>query len=120
MGQIAIRVDLIEREGDPLARLQIFVPPGSFLQPGIKLTVDQGSAKQIPYVICLTNGCVAGSVANTGLIHDLEAGQTLVLETVNSNVVGVTTSLPLNEFARIHQGAPAQIFEQRLEGDWEH
>jgi invasion protein IalB len=118
-GQIALRVDLIEREGDPIARLQMFVPPGSFLQPGIKLTVDQGSPLQIPYVICLTNGCVAGSVANAGLIHDLESGQMLVLETVNSNVVGVTTSLPLKEFAEVHQGAPAQVFEQRLEGDWE-
>ena len=119
-GQIALRVDLIEREGDPVARLQIFVPPGSFLQPGVKLTVDRGSTMQIPYVICLTNGCVAGSVANAGLIHDLESGQMLALETVNSNVVGVTNSLPLKEFAAVHQGAPAQIFEQRLEGDWEH
>jgi invasion protein IalB len=119
-GQIAIRVDLIEREGDPVARLQIFVPPGSFLQPGIKLTVDRGSTMQIPYVICLTNGCVAGSVANAGLIHDLESGQMLALETVNSNVVGVINSLPLKEFAEVHQGTPAQIFEQRLEGDWEH
>jgi invasion protein IalB len=119
-GQIAIRVDLIERDGDPVARLQIFMPPGSFLQPGIKLTVDQGSPMQIPYVICLTNGCVAGSVATASLIHDLESGQMLVLETVNSNVVAVTNSLPLKEFAEVHQGAPAQIFEQRLEGDWEH
>ena len=119
-GQTAIRVDLIEREGDPVARLQIFVAPGSFLQPGVKLTVDRGSPMQIPYVICLTNGCVAGSVANAGLIHDLESGQMLALETVNSNVVGVTNSLPLKEFAEVHQGAPAQIFEQRLEGDWEH
>ena len=119
-GQTAIRVDLIEREGDPVARLQIFVPPGSFLQPGVKLTVDQGSPMQIHYVICLANGCVAGSVANAGLIHDLETGQILALETVNSNVVGVTTSLPLKEFAEVHQGAPTQIFEQRLEGDWEH
>jgi invasion protein IalB len=119
-GQIAIRVDLIERDGDPVARLQIFMPPGSFLQAGIKLTVDQNSPVQIPYVICLTNGCVAGSVATASLIHDLESGQMLVLETVNSNVVGVTNSLPLKEFAEVHQGAPAQIFEQRLEGDWEH
>ena len=117
-GQIAIRVDLIERDGDPVARLQIFMPPGSFLQPGIKLTVDQGSPMQIPYVICLTNGCVAGSVANASLIHDLETGQMLALETVNSNVLGVTNSLPLKDFAEIRQGAPAQIFQQRLEGDW--
>jgi invasion protein IalB len=119
-GQIALRLDLVEREGDPVARLQIFVPPGSFLQPGIKLTVDQRSPMQIPYVICLTNGCVAGSVATANLIHDLDLGQMLALETVNSNVIGVATSLPLEEFAEVHQGAPAQIFEQRLEGDWEH
>ena len=97
-----------------------FRAPGSFLQPGIKLTVDQGSPMQIPYVICLTNGCVAGSVANAGLIHDLDSGQMLTLEAVNSNFVGVTTSLPLKEFAVVHQGVPTQIFEQRLEGDWEH
>ena len=119
-GQIAIRVDLIERDGDPVARLQIFMPPGSFLQPGIKLTVDKGAPMQIPYVICLTNGCVAGSVANAALIHDLESGQMLALETVNTNVVGVTNSIPLNEFAKVHQGPATQIFEQKLEGDWEH
>jgi invasion protein IalB len=119
-GQIAIRVDLIEREGDPVARLQMFVPPGSFLQPGIKLTVDKGAPMQIPYVICLSNGCVAGSVANAALIRDLESGQMLALETVNSNVVGVTNSIPLNEFAKVHHEAPAHIFEQKLEGDWEH
>ena len=119
-GQIALRLDLIEREGDPVARLQIFVPPGSFLQPGIKLTVDRGPPVQIPYVICLANGCVAGSVATASLIHDLETGQTLVLEIVNSNVVGVTNSLPLKDFAEAYRGAPAQIFEQRLEGDWEN
>ena len=118
-GQIALRVDLIEREGDSVGRLQIFVTPGSFLQPGVKLTVDQGSPMQIPYVICLTNGCVAGSVANAGFIHDLERGQMLTLETVNSNVLGVTNSLPLKDFAEVRQGAPAQIFEQRLEGDWD-
>src|ERR1700752_1912549 len=105
--------------GDSVGRLQIFVIPGSFLQPGIKLTVDQGSPMQIPYVICLTNGCVAGSVANASFIRDLETGQVLALETVNSNVLGVTNSLPLKDFAEVHQGAPAQIFEQRLEGDWD-
>src|SRR5580692_13028551 len=96
-GQIAIRVDLIEREGDPVARLQMFVPPGSFLQPGIKLTVDKGAPMQIPYVICLTNGCVAGSVANAALSHDLGWRQMLRLEIVNSSVVGVRNSIELNE-----------------------
>src|ERR1700693_1403896 len=119
-GQIALRIDLIEREGDPVARLQIFVPPGSFLQPGIKLTVDQSSPIQIPYVICLTNGCVAGSVANAALINDLESGQILALETLKFKVWGCTHLNSPNEFAKVHQEAPTQIFEQKLEGDWEH
>jgi len=39
---------------------------------------------------------------------------------VNSNVVGVTTSLPLKEFAKgLPRGTGAKCFEQRLEGDWE-
>lgn len=117
-GQIAIRIDLIERQDDPVARLQIFVPPGSLLQPGVKLTVDQGSPVQIPYVICLTNACIAGSVATDDLVRDLETGQTLAVETVNFNLMSAINSLPLKEFTQVHRAAPAQIFEQRLDGDW--
>ena len=116
-GQVLVRLDLVEREGDPVKRMQIFVAAGSFLQPGIKLTVDQGTTVQIPYVICLTNACIAGSVATDGLIEDMKKGQTLALETVNFNLVGVITPLPLKEFAEVQAGPPSQIFEQRLEGD---
>jgi invasion protein IalB len=119
-GQIVIRVDLIEREGDPAARLQVFVPPGLFLQHGIKLTVDQGVPVHIPYVICLSNGCVAGTVADQKFIHELESGRALALEVVNPNVLTVTASLPLDDFAKVHQGAPTQVFEQKLESEWEH
>ena len=45
-GQIALKVDLVEREDAPAARLRIFIPPGFFLQPGIKLTVDKGMSMQ--------------------------------------------------------------------------
>jgi invasion protein IalB len=114
-GQVAIRFDLIERENDSAARLQIFVPTGLYLQPGIKLTVDGGSPVQIPYVICLSNACVAGNVADPGFIRDLESGQKLVLEAVNPNILTVAATLPLGEFAKVHQGPPTQVFEQNLD-----
>jgi invasion protein IalB len=47
-GQVTLRVDLIEREEAPAARLQIFLLPGFFLQPGIKLTIDKGSSMHVP------------------------------------------------------------------------
>ena len=43
-GQMAVRLDIIEREGDGSARLQIFSPVGMYLQKPVRLTVDQGVA----------------------------------------------------------------------------
>ena len=118
-GQTVLRVDLIEREEAPTARLQIFVLPGFFLQPGVKLTVDNGSSANVPYTICLANGCVAATVADSSFVREMESSRTLSLDAVNSNVMTVIASLPLANFAAAHQGAPTQVFEQKLEGKWE-
>jgi invasion protein IalB len=119
LGQIILKVDLIEREDAPSTRLQIFVPVGNFLQPGIRLTVDKGTAMLVPYTICLANGCVAATVPEPGFLRELESGKTLSLDVVNSNVVTVIASLSLDNFASARQGVAAQIFEQKLEGNWE-
>jgi invasion protein IalB len=118
-GQIVLRVDLIEQVDAPAKRLQLFLPSGFFLQPGVRLTVDKGPSMNFPYTICLANGCVAATVADANFIHALETGQILSIEGVNSNVVTVVSSLPLDNFANAYQGAPARVFEQKLEGNWE-
>jgi invasion protein IalB len=114
-GQQAVRLDLIEREGDGSARLQLFLPVGVYLRAGVKLTVDQGAPYTIPFTWCLTNTCIAADVADPKVIREMEAGQKLVVEVVDSNVLSVTTSLPLNQFPLVHQGAPSRIFEQALD-----
>jgi len=119
LGQIILKVDLIEREDAPVGRLQIFVPIGNFLQPGINLTVDNGTSLAVPYTICLANGCVAATVPEANLLRELETGRTLSLGTVNSNVVTVIASLPLDGFAQARHNVATQIFEQKLEGSWE-
>jgi invasion protein IalB len=114
-GQIAVRADLIEREGADAARLQLFLPVGLYLPPGVKVTVDQGSVYHIPYNWCLTNTCIAGQVADPKLIDEIEMGQKLVLEVVDSNLTSVSTTLPLAQFAITRKNAPAQIFEQDID-----
>jgi len=114
-GQSAVRIDLIEREGDKAARLQLFLPVGLYLQAGVKVTIDQGAAYRIPYVWCLTNTCIAGDAAKPALLRELEAGKNLTLEVVDTNLVAVTTSLPLSQFASVRKGAPAQTFEQNID-----
>ena len=103
-GQSAVRIDLIEREGDKAARLQLFLPVGLYLQAGVRLAIDQGATWRIPYVWCLTNTCIAADVADPKLLKEMETGQKLRLEVVDSSVLTVSTSLPLNQFATVRQG----------------
>ena len=114
-GQMAVRVDLIERDGDRTARLQLFVPVGMYLQRPVKLTVDQRKSRSLPYTWCLTNACIAADAADPKFIKDMEAGKSLVLEVTDSNLLSLTTSLPLAQFAPVHKGAPTQTLEQDIE-----
>src|SRR5215213_8406451 len=114
-GQIAVRVDIVEREGDGTARLQVFSPVGMYLPTPVKLTVDQGKPHGVPYTWCLTNACIAGTAADPNMVSEMASGQKLRLEFVDSSLLTLTTSLPLGLFASAHKGAPAQTFEQDID-----
>jgi invasion protein IalB len=114
-GQIAVRAYVTEREGENSARLQLFLPVGLYMQPGVKLTVDKGTAYKIPFTWCLTNTCIAGDVAKLELLDEMESGKDLVVEVVDTNLLAVTTSLPLARFAAARKGAPVQTFEQQID-----
>ena len=113
--QSALRADLIEREGEGKARLQLFLPVGLYLQAGVKLSVDQGKTYQVPYIWCMTNTCIAGNPADPQLVRDMEKGQKLSLEVVDSSVQSIKTEIPLSQFAAARKGAPAQIFQQNVD-----
>jgi len=114
-GQTALRIYLTEREGDSTARLQLFLPVGLYMKPGAKLTVDKGTAHKIPFTWCLTNTCIAGDRAAPALLREMEAGKSLTVEVVDTNLLAVATSLPLQQFATVRKGAPAQVFEQKID-----
>jgi invasion protein IalB len=114
-GQIAVRVYVTERESDSAARLQLFLPVGLYMKPGAKLTVDKGTAHKIPFTWCLTNTCIAADLAGPALLREMENGKNLAVEVVDTNLLAVTTSLPLNRFAAVRKGAPAQVFEQKID-----
>ncbi|CUT12476.1 bll3469 hypothetical protein [Bradyrhizobium sp.] len=93
----------------------MFVPVGMYLQRPAKLTVDGANVQSLPYTWCLTNACIAADAADPKFINDMEAGKALVLEVTDSNLLSLTTSLPLAQFGSIHKGAPAQTLEQDIE-----
>jgi invasion protein IalB len=114
-GQLAIRLDIIERQGDNVRRLQVFSPVGMYLQNPVKLTIDQGKSHRVPYTWCLTNVCIAGAVAPSTLIEAMMTGRVLRLEFVESNLLALTTSLPLDGFAAIYTSNPTPTFEQDID-----
>ena len=114
-GQTAVRADLIERQGEGAARLQFFLPVGLYLQAGVKIAVDQGTPYLVPYVWCLTNTCIAADRVDPKLIGEMEAGQKLLLQVVDSSVLTVSTSVPLDQFAAVRQAPPTKVFEQAIE-----
>jgi invasion protein IalB len=77
--------------------------------------VDQGKSHQVPYVWCLTNTCIASEVADPALIREMEKGQKLVLEVVDSSVQSVSTTLPLGQFASIHSGPARKVLQQDVD-----
>jgi invasion protein IalB len=114
-GQSAVRIGLIEREGDKAARLQMFLPVGLYLQAGVKITIDQGAVYRLPYVWCLTNACIAADVADPKLIEEMEAGRSLLLEVADTSALAVSTTVPIDQFAAIRRGVPAQTFDQDID-----
>ncbi len=114
-GQSAVRIDLIERESESKARLQVFVPVGLYLPPGVKLAVDKGKTYQVPYAWCMTNTCIAGNPADKQLLGEMEKGGKLSVEVVDSSVQSITTEIPLGQFAAVRKGAPAQTFQQDVD-----
>ncbi|MDH2384999.1 invasion associated locus B family protein [Bradyrhizobium sp. CER78] len=113
-GQTAVRVDLIERV-DGGARLQLFVPVGMYLQAGVTLSVDQKESYRIPYTWCLTNACIAALPADPKLVTEMESGRALALEVVDSNILSVTTSIPLERFGAVRHGTPTQTLDQAVD-----
>ena len=114
-GQLAIRLDIIERGAEGASRVQVFAPVGMYLQNSVKLAIDQGKTYRVPYTWCLTNACIAAKVADLRMVQELDSGQTLRLEFVDSSLLSLTTSLPIARFASVRKGAPAHTFEQDID-----
>jgi len=113
-GQTAVRVDLVERE-DGTDRVQLFLPVGMYLQAGVKLSVDQKQIYRLPYTWCVTNMCIAADVADPRLLDDMDGGKALSIEVVDSSILTMTTSVPLDRFATVRKGAPSLTLDQAID-----
>ena len=112
-GMPVVAAVLIEPEGEPKKILRVTVPLGMQIQHGTRIIVDQNAPMNGAYVICFTNGCMADYDASGDMVTKLSKGQNLVVQAINANNQPISLTLPLNDFAKAHQGPPTdpKVFE---------
>jgi len=112
---------LIEPEGGPIKVLRVTLPNGVSLRHGSHISIDNGKDPYAaPFVVCLTNGCMADFEATAELVAKLKSGHTLLVEAVNMAGNAFGFPVPLtdssgNSFVKANEGPPTdpKVFEEQ-------
>jgi invasion protein IalB len=114
-GQPVAAAVIIEPEGQERKILRITLPLGMQLVHGTRVILDQNQPMTAPYVICITNGCMADYEANADFVGKLKKGQGLVLQAINATGQPISVVMPLNDFAKAYDGPPTdpKVFEEQ-------
>ena len=108
-GQLLTSVNLIEIEGKVNRRvLQIAVPTGRLIPPGIGLQVDGGNTQKIDYAICVPDRCVAEAQLTDALVSSFKRGSELTLTSVNFQNQPNPVKVTLQGFTDAYDGEPLQ------------
>jgi invasion protein IalB len=114
-GMPVVAAVLIEPEGETKKILRVTLPLGMQLVHGTRVIIDQNQPMTAPYVICVTNGCMADYEATPDMIAKMHKGQGLVVQAINSTGQPISLVLPLADFAKAYDGAPTdpKVFEEQ-------
>jgi len=107
-GVPAAAVALVEPDKEA-KKLRVSLPLGMQLPPGTRIVVDQGRPVSSPYLICMSDGCVAEYDATPELISRLKKGKQLAIQAVNADAQAIAINLPLNDFAKVVDGRPTDM-----------
>jgi invasion protein IalB len=105
-GMPVVVVVLVELEGEAKKLLRVTLPLGMSLQSGTRVIIDNGQPLTGPYVICLSNGCMAEYEASDELITKMKSGQSLHVQGINGSGQPISIPMPLADFAKAYDGPP--------------
>lgn len=105
-GEFLASVSVREIQGEDKKTLMAAVPPGTLIQPGIRVQVDDGEQMSGKYVICLPNACYAELEVTQDFVEKMKAGQNLVVSVINNQGKAVGVGLTLVGFTKGYDGEP--------------
>ncbi|MET0943456.1 MAG: invasion associated locus B family protein [Mesorhizobium sp.] len=108
-GQMITGVSLIELKGKVNRKvLQVSVPSGRLVPPGIGLQIDGSKGQKLDYVICFPDRCVAEVPLTDQIVANLKKGQELTLTSVNFQNQPNPIKVSLKGFTGAFDGEPLQ------------
>lgn len=106
-GQILTSVNLIEVKGKVNRRmLQIAVPTGRAIPPGVGLQIDAGGTQKVDYAVCLPDRCVAEAQLTDEVVNSFKRGSSLTLTSVNFQQQANPIKVTLQGFTGAYDGEP--------------
>jgi invasion protein IalB len=90
----------------PQQVMRLLMPLGLLLQPGIRITVDQGETTAGRYAVCLPNGCFAEAHVKNDFVAALKKGTTLKISARNQVGREVAFAVPTTGFGKAFDGPP--------------
>ena len=103
-GQFLASIAVVEASGEARKFIDLIMPTGLLLQPGVKLQVDQNKAEDGKYGMCAADGCVAQMVASDTLVGMMKKGTTLTVTARSQSDSPVDFVFPLTSFKSASEG----------------
>jgi len=117
-GQPLTMINLVEITGaQNQKRISIQVPTGRLIPEGIKVKVDEGKDKAVPYVVCNGPACIANDVLDDALIDAMKKGNIMTVTSVNFQGAPNPIQVSLTGFTQAFTGPGMQ--EQDFQAEQE-
>lgn len=110
-GQFLASIAIVEATGEARKFIDLIMPTGLLLQPGVKVQVDQNKADEGKYGMCAADGCIAQLVASDALVGQMKKGTNLVVTAQGQSANPVEYLFPLATFKAANEGKPMDVAE---------
>ena len=103
-GQFLASIALVEASGEARRFIDLIMPTGLLLQPGVKIQIDQNKADEGKYGMCARDGCVAQLVASEAFVGQMKKGANLTVTAQSQSATPVEFVFPLASFKAANEG----------------
>lgn len=105
-GQFLASMAIVEVSGEGRKIIEMIMPTGLLLQPGLKVQVDQNKAEDAKFGMCAPDGCVAQMVSTEAFVGTMKKGSQFVVTAYGQTSNPVAFTFPLATFKAANEGKP--------------